>query len=91
MYSINYGKVATSTAICFYHNKRLDCTADSSVKGNKYCISLKTEKTLGTASSIKKWNKVDLEAKIRFSDDGKIEYTTYQKTFFNYRKTRRYN
>ena len=62
MYSINYGKVATSTAICFYHNKRLDCTADSSVKGNKYCISLKTEKTLGTASSIKKWNKVDKQS-----------------------------
>ena len=59
MYSINVDFGGVSTAICFYHNKKLDCTADSSVKGNKYCISLKTEKTLYSTSSVKKWNKVD--------------------------------
>ena len=52
-------KYGESVATCFYNNKRLDCEADSEVNGNEYAISLKTEKTIDSISTVINWKNVD--------------------------------
>ena len=50
-----------STATCVYTYKKLNCEADTSLKGHEYTISLQLEKNEGSKSSVKTWkNAMDI-------------------------------
>ena len=48
-------KEGQSTAKCIYTYKKLNCEADSTLKGHEYCINLQMEKVEGSKSSLRSW------------------------------------